>query len=59
MKAEISKTGLILRPENKEDQIVLDTLESKGFKKIEFEDTWDNTGGLKLIYNETWTHELK
>lgn len=52
MKVEILKTGLKLEPENEEDQAILDTLEAKGFEKIVFDDTWDNTGKLNLTYRQ-------
>lgn len=49
MKIEIHQDQIILRAENSFEQDALDTLESRRIAKIEFEDNWNNTGGLRLI----------
>lgn len=49
MKIEIRKDDVVLRAENKWEQDALDTIESRGVSKIQFEEPWDNSGGLRLI----------
>lgn len=52
MKIEIRQDDVVFHAENKWEQDALDTVESRGVSRIQFEDPWDNSGGLRLIRNK-------
>jgi len=52
MKAEITEKSVKFIPENDWDKKVLEAIRKNGVEHIRFENEWDASGALELIYPE-------